>query len=268
MINEIRSRVKELRPLIHCITNPISITRCADTILAAGARPIMAEHPEEAEAVTVTAGAVMLNLGNITDARKSSMLISARAAKERGIPFVLDVCGAACLTTRREYAENLIQQAVPSVIKGNYSEINALCHVQYSSSGVDADPVLGTAELDSAAVNLARSYGTVIMASGKTDIVTDGRRLIHIKGGSPQLTTITGTGCMLGALCAAYLSAAPAENAAAAACAVFGICGRLAETDRGSGTFSVNLMDALSTVSDDAILKYLDMEETTIEQDQ
>ncbi|MBQ3842646.1 MAG: hydroxyethylthiazole kinase [Ruminiclostridium sp.] len=265
MINKIRGSVKELHPLVHCITNPISINQCANVILAAGARPIMAEHPEEAAVVTRTAAAVMLNLGNITDVRKQSMLISAQTAKELGIPFILDVCGAACLPTRRDYALSLIGKAVPSVVKGNYSEINALCHEHYSSSGVDADITLGTPELDIAAVRLARGYGTVVLASGKTDIVTDGKRLVHIYNGSPQLASITGTGCMQGALCAAYLSSAPAAEAAVAACTVFGICGSLAETEKGSGTFAVNLMDALSTATDSDISKYADTEEIDVE---
>ena len=266
MINEIRRSVKERAPLIHCITNPISITRCADVILAAGARPMMAEHPKEAAVITRTAGAVMLNLGNFTDVRGESMMISARTARENGIPFVLDVCGSACLPSRRDYAAELIASAVPSVIKGNYSEINALCDSGYSSVGVDADPALGIPQTADAAVKLARRYGTVVLASGGTDIVTDGRRLIKVHNGTPQLSSITGTGCMQGALCAAYLSAGAAIDAAAAACAVLGICGQLAATDKGSGTFAVNLTDALSTISDNDTDKYLDMEETALEQ--
>ena len=225
----------------------------------------MAEHPDEAAAVTVTAGAVMLNLGNITDVRMHSMMISAETAAKHDIPFVLDVCGAACLPNRRDYALDLIGKAVPSVIKGNYSEINALYHHDYSASGVDSDPALGTADTEISAAGLARKYGTVILASGKTDIVTDGKRLVRIFNGSPQLVSITGTGCMQGALCAAYLSSGDALDAAVLACAVFGICGKLAETDRGSGTFYVDLMDALSTVTDEDIGKYTDTEETRIE---
>lgn len=265
MTNEIRRSVKERAPLIHCITNPISITRCADVILAAGARPMMAEHPREAAIITRTAGAVMLNLGNFTDVRGESMLISARTAKENGIPFLLDVCGSACLPSRREYAIALIGESVPAVIKGNYSEINALCDSGYSSSGVDADPSLGTAEAGNAAVMLARRYRTVVLASGSTDIVTDGTRLIRIRNGTPQLASVTGTGCMQGALCAAYLSSGKAVEAAAAACTVFGICGQLAATEKGSGSFFTGLMDALSTITDDITDKYTDTEETALE---
>lgn len=258
-ISEIRSAVRNKSPLIHCITNPISINSCANVILTAGGRPIMAEHPEEAAIVTSSAGAVMLNLGNITDVRKQSMMISASEAVSKGIPFVLDVCGAACLPTRRLYALELISRYTPSVVKGNYSEITALLHEDHFSSGVDADAALTAEAVSITAVTLAKKFGTVILASGKTDIVTDGSSLALINNGSPQLGTITGTGCMQGALCAAYLSAGTALDAAIAASTVFSICGQLAETDKGSGTFGVNLLDALSTVTDEQINRLADV---------
>lgn len=261
MVSDIRRRTKEKHPLIHCITNPISINGCANVILAAGARPMMAEHPDEVSEVTRTAGAVMLNLGNLTDVRKSSMLISAEMAKKLGIPFILDTCGAACLANRRELALRIINDMTPSVIKGNYSEIKALCDEGYSSSGVDADAALGTEDIARCASELAVRYDAVVLASGVTDIVTDGKRLTYIKNGTPQLGTITGTGCMLGALCAAYLTGALPYDAASAACAVFGICGELAETDKGSGTFYVQLLDALSTVNDSIIAEKIRTEE-------
>lgn len=265
MIESVRGRVKALRPLIHCITNPISINQCANVILSAGARPMMAEHPDEAAFITKTAGAVMLNLGNFTDIRGKSMLISAETAAQCGIPVMLDVCGAACLASRRGYALRLISAFPPAVVKGNYSEITALHESTYRASGVDADSGISQAETEQIAAALARRLGTVILASGQTDIVTDGRRLLRIRNGSPQLASITGTGCMQGALCAAYLSGGAPMEAAAAACAVFGICGQLAETEKGSGTFAVQLMDALSTVTEAALQTHLDLEETDIE---
>ena len=260
LISDIRAAVKQNRPLVHCITNPISINSCANVILSTGARPIMAEHPEEAADVTRSARAVMLNLGNITDARKQSMMISAGVASTKGKPFVLDVCGAACLVTRRKYALELIDKYPPSVVKGNYSEVVALLNEGYSSSGVDADSALTVDTVTAAAVSLAKALGTVILASGSTDIVTDGKEVALIHNGTPQLGTITGTGCMQGALCAAYLSAGSAFDAAQAACIVFGVCGQLAKTDKGAGTFGVNLLDALSTVTDEQIAKLADAE--------
>lgn len=263
--DKLRSTVRALRPLIHCITNPISINQCANVILAAGARPMMAEHPGEAALITKSAGAVMLNLGNFTDIRGTSMRISAETAAQHGIPFLLDVCGAACLPGRRDYALRLAGDFLPAVIKGNYSEITALHHSTYSASGVDADSSITQADAEQSAAALARRLGTVILASGQTDIVTDGKRLIRIRNGTPQLASVTGTGCMQGALCAAYLSAGAPMDAAAAACTVFGICGELAETDKGSGTFSVLLMDALSTVTDSVIQSCTEIEETAVE---
>ena len=264
-IHDIRGKVKEHHPLIHCITNPISINQCANAILAIGARPIMAEHPKEVREITDTASALMLNLGNITDARMTSMQVSAQAAKEKNIPILLDAVGIACSKLRRDYVCDLLGTVMPSVIKGNYSEINALYHEAYRSSGVDADAALDERALDRVAVELASAYHTVILASGKVDIVTDGTRLVHIKNGTPQLSGITGTGCVLGALAAAYLSMKPDMDAAITACVMLGICGQLSETDRGSGSFMVNLMDALSTVKDTDIEQHMDMEEIEIE---
>lgn len=264
-ILEICEKLREEKPLIHCITNPISINQCANAVLAVGARPMMAEHPKEVREITETAGALMLNLGNITDARLASMQISAQTASKKGIPILLDAVGTACSKLRRDYVCEMFKTVMPTVIKGNYSEINALYHETYRSSGVDTDAALDVRALDAVAVELARTYHTVILASGKVDIVTNGTRLIHIKNGTPQLAEITGTGCMLGALAASYLSVKPDMDAAITACVMLGICGQLAETDRGSGSFMVNLMDALSTMKSTDIEQLMDMEEIEIE---
>lgn len=265
VINKIRRDVELNHPLIHCITNPISINQCANALLAVGARPIMAEHPHEVGEITVTAKALLLNLGNITDVRMESMGISLKTAKDNHLPVILDAVGIACSRLRRNFVSELLNIAVPTVIKGNYSEINALYHGEYRSAGVDADASLGVNSMDRAAAELARKYHTIILASGKTDIVTDGSRLIHINNGTGQLSTITGTGCMLGALCAAYMSVEADIEAVVTACAVLGIAGELSETDVGSGTFMVNLMDILSVMKDAQLEKYLDKEEISIE---
>ena len=259
-LHEIREAVRNKQPLIHCITNPISINQCANGILAIGARPMMAEHPKEVREITETAGALMLNLGNITDARMESMKISMLTAKEKNIPVILDAVGIACSKLRRDYIAELLEIGIPTVIKGNYSEIFALYHDAYRSSGVDADASINAESITYVAAELARKYHTTILASGKIDIVTDGTRIVHVKNGTPQLSAVTGTGCLLGALCGAYLSVCADMNAAVTACAVLGVCGQLAETPKGSGSFMVNLMDALSTLTDAQLDHYKDME--------
>lgn len=264
-LGSIRKSLFSLRPLIHCITNPISINQCANAILSTGCRPIMAEHPEEVGEITDTADSLMLNLGNITDARMKSIKTSAGIANKKNIPFVIDMVGIACSKLRRKFALDLIENYCPTVIKGNYSEVNALYDSAYSFAGVDTETSLDTDYISSISAKLARKYNTIILASGKTDIVTDRKRIIYIKNGTPQLAGITGTGCILGALCACYLSVCRDVTAAAAACAVLGICGELSETDKGCGNFMVNLMDNLSVLSDTDIENRLKLEEKNIE---
>lgn len=260
-LNEICGAVREKRPLIHCITNPISINQCANAILAAGARPVMAEHPLEVKEITETADALMLNLGSITDARMQSMEISLQAAKEKGIPVILDAVGTACSTLRREFAIRLLESETPAILKGNYSEIYALHRAAYRASGVDADSALTEDDVREAAGALARKYKTTVLASAKTDIVTDGTRYTLIRNGTPQLASVTGTGCMLGALCGVYLTVCPGMEAATAACAVLGSCGQMAETPRGSGSFMVNLLDALSAAAGTQLEELMNVEE-------
>ena len=264
-LHEIREAVRHKQPLIHCITNPISINQCANGILAIGARPMMAEHPKEVREITETADALMLNLGNITDARMESMKTSMLTAKEKNIPVILDAVGIACSKLRRDYMAELLEIGIPTVIKGNYSEVYALYHDAYRSSGVDADAAINAETISRAVAELARKYHTTIIASGKIDIVTDGTRIIKVKNGTSQLSCVTGTGCLLGVLCGAYLSVCADMNAAIAACVVLGVCGQLAETPKGSGSFMVNLMDTLSTLTDVQLEQYIDTEERQYE---
>lgn len=262
-INAIRKSVKDQNPLVHCITNPISINQCANAVLAVGASPIMAEHPEEVAEITSTAKALVLNLGNITDVRMKSMLISSEVAYKNGIPFVIDAVGIACSRLRYDFLHKLLKYK-PSLIKGNYSEVNSLYNRAYKSSGVDAK-LTDEKTITEAAVWLAKKYECIVLASGKTDIVTDGDRFFCIKNGTPSLAGITGTGCMLGVLCGCYLSVRNNIYGVIAACSVLGICGELAKTDAGNGTFFINLLDKLSNLSDTDIEKNLRMEKTEYE---
>lgn len=264
-IIQIRNSIKENKPLIHCITNPISINQCANAVLAVGCRPIMAEHPAEVGEITPTASSLLINLGNITDVRMQSMRISADEAHKNKIPVVLDAVGAACSKLRRDFVHELIESHMPAVIKGNYSEINALLSGTYQSSGVDSDSALDTAGMISAVGKLSQQYGCIILASGKTDIISDGKTLLCINNGTKQLASVTGTGCMLGALTACCLSAVADIGAAAAACAVLGICGELSRTADGNGSFMVNLIDRLSVLTEADIVERLKMEEMQIE---
>ncbi len=254
-INKIRKAVKEKNPLIHCITNPISIKESANVILSLGARPIMAEHKDEVLEITKTAKALLLNIGNITDMRRKSIKISAYAAKQNGIPFVFDAVGVACSKLRLKFSKKLIRRTTPDIIKGNYSEIMALSDSSYKASGVDADKNIALKDIKKAALDLAKKYDCVILASGKTDLVTDGKKIFYIKNGCKKMSEITGTGCMLGCICACFLSENDVLFAAVSACVVLGICGGMSDGEEGNGSFFVKLMDNLSLLKDEDIDK-------------
>jgi len=262
-INIIREKLKEKNPLVHCITNPISINQCANAVLAVGGRPIMAEHPKEVYEITETASSVMLNIANITDARMESIKKSAECCAKNNIPFVLDIAGYACSSLRRGYVDDLLKIAVPNIIKGNYSEIRSLFG-GYTSVGVDSEDI-GVAEIERVSAVLARKYKKVILASGKTDVITDGKRLFRVFNGTPMLSRITGTGCMQGALCGTFLSVCEPIYAAVTSAVIMGICGESAETEKGNGSFMVNFMDKLSTVTDGEVEEKIRMEEISIE---
>ena len=258
-LNEIRKKVRERHPLIHCITNPISLNQCANAILAVGARPIMAEHPAEVEEITSTSGALMLNVGNITDVRMESVRISAITAQRQGIPIILDAVGIACSSLRRRFVFELMEEVTPTVIKGNYSEIKALSDISYRCAGVDSES-LDQWDMGKISARLAKGLNSVVLVSGKTDIVSDSGSTVHISNGTPRLGQITGTGCMLGALCACFLSVCADRRAAVTACGVMGISGELAEAAKGSGSFGISLLDSLSSLSDEDIQNKLKME--------
>ncbi len=249
-LSEIRKELGELKPIIHCITNPISINQCANAILSLGARPTMAEHPKEVKKITLSASALLINLGNITDARKKSFNISAEVASKRRIPIVIDLVGISGSEYRRKLAKKLIRKNM-AIIKGNYSEIFSFCNSKYHYAGVDCDKALTAEKIINCAANLAKKEKCVVLASGKSDIVTDGKNVCIINNGCSQLAAVTGTGCMLGAICATFLSVASAFESATLACTLLGICGEKAETNNGNGTFLLNLLDNLSKTNEE-----------------
>ncbi|SFU93416.1 hydroxyethylthiazole kinase [Butyrivibrio sp. INlla21] len=249
---DICKKIKERSPLIHCITNPISIMQCANAVLLLGARPIMAEHPDEVRDITASAKALLLNFGNITRDRLEAIKTSYDEAMKKEIPIVIDAVGAACSELRRATVNELLGKRnpkVPLLIKGNYSEIRALLDESYKSSGVDADKKLTFEEILDMAKELAKRHGVTVLASGEKDIVTDGNKIAVIENGTKKLGSITGTGCMLGAVCAAFFSIQTDIDSIVWATAGFGISGENAKGDM----FLMRLFDAIAEIDDDII---------------
>ncbi len=233
--------------LIHCITNPISINQTANAVLALGAKPVMAEHPLEVEEITGTASALLLNLGNITDVRMTSMKIALKAANKKGIPVVLDAVGAACSVLRKNYVKELLAEGRFTVIKGNYSEILALSDEGYKDAGVDAKTCIDEELVRRAVLKITGDTGAIVLATGKTDLIGFEGNITEVTGGTEMLSCVTGTGCMLGAVAAVYLARGNSLKSVADACAFFKKCGEeAARAGAGTGTFMTGLLDAMS----------------------
>lgn len=260
---KLRKQIKEEKPLIHCITNPISIHDCANVVLAVGARPIMAEHPAEVADITESAGALMLNLGNITDARIQSMKRSMRTAVEKNIPVLLDLVGVACSDLRLDLARELLSIGHPAVLKGNMSELLAVSGLPSHAIGIDAgEQDALTVENIEAISDVLRAFSrnnqAVVLATGKQDFVTDGEQIVLIGNGTPVLSGIAGTGCMVGALTAAFLPGREYLAAAVLGTALMGIAGEEAEKiSRGPGSFQVNLLDEIYGIADEELMERL-----------
>lgn len=271
-LEPILTYIQQEAPLIHCITNPISINDCANILLAIGARPIMAEHPEEVAEITAIAKGLALNLGNITDARMASMKISAGAAKNKGIPFVLDLVGLSCSRLRQKYAKELLQIAVPDIIKGNISELRTLLGLPTTPGmGVEAgqkEMVTRENALEYARIfqKQAREYHTLLLATGPIDLVVSSEEAYIIANGSNALASITGTGCMNNVLAGACLagvhgisSQSPHNTLAAIlSCLLLGIAGENIQDiylNQGPGSFHYSLMDSISKLTPQTIAK-------------
>ena len=235
--------------LIHCITNPISMNQCANAILALGAKPIMAEHPDEVMEITKTASSLLLNLGNITDSRISSMRLALKEANTNGIPVTLDAVGAACSSLRKTLVRLFLTSGKFACLKGNYSEILALYDDTYKAAGVDAKEGIDDELIRRAVLELSKTNNCIVVATGKVDLVAFNGELREVTGGVAQLSQATGTGCMLGAVIATFLADENSPESVVNACAFFKACGEKAATDKGIGTFMVNLLDAIGGAS-------------------
>ena len=254
MLGSLLQAVRQTHPLIHCITNYVTVNDCANILLAAGASPIMADAVEEAAAVTARSQGLTLNLGTLHAERIPAMLASGRQANASGIPAVLDPVGAGVSAFRAGAARQLLEAVQFAVIRGNLSEIRALADAGSHACGVDAGDSLTPQTLDAClelAGQLARRTGAVVAVTGETDLVTDGETAYCIHNGHPMMRSVTGTGCQLSCLTAAFVAASPGQplQAAAAAVCAMGLCGetayaRLSPAD-GNAAYRDKILDAV-----------------------
>lgn len=251
---EIKEQAKNQAPLVHCITNPISINGCANMILALGAKAIMAEHPKEVEAITQNSHALVVNLGNITDSRLKAIYLSGLSGVRHQIPRLIDLVGVGVSPLRLDFGKKYIKDCKPHIIKGNMSEIKAILGLPTSPIGIDVgegDQVEchNLRESVQIACQLARQSGATVLISGKLDIISNGKDSYLVRNGVDLLSAVTGTGCMLGAIIGALMPGADPLYAALAGTLILTIAGELSANAKGTGSFMGELLDHVSSMT-------------------
>lgn len=251
--------VRATTPLVHCITNYVTVNDCANALLACGGSPIMSDEPKDVEDITSICGGLVVNIGTLNERSIEAMHVAGARAASLGHAIVLDPVGAGASGLRTQTATALLDELPISVVRGNMSEIKALAGAAAATRGVDVNPVDAVCEdnlIESARYvsELASKWNAVVAVTGAIDIVADGSRAFAIRNGVPAMGKITGSGCMLSCMVAAYAVANPQARAEAVVAAVAGagLAGQMAQArmgaNGGTSTFRTYFIDAISTM--------------------
>lgn len=245
-------QLQRVKPKVHCITNPVSMQDVANILLAAGGSAIMAQDEAEVTEITSLCRATLLNTGVPDEDKLCGCILAGAKANELGHPVVLDPVGAGASLFRQKAMELILKRVKPSIIRCNEEEACALLHIERGASGgVESGVSMGREAHEKLAAALALAFECTAFVSGREDVVSDGERHMFLEGGDERMARITGSGCMLSALCALFGGAgfAPYE-AACAAGSLWKECSYLAgvKTDAvsgGIGSFHMYLFDAV-----------------------
>lgn len=259
---ELLDKIRKTAPLVHNITNLVVMNPSANILLAVGASPVMAHSRKEVGDMAAMAGALVLNIGTLTETWIEAMVLAAKAANERGIPVILDPVGAGATPYRTQTARCILREVNVSVIRGNASEVFSLTDAEVKTRGVDSSLSLSDEIVDAAGM-IARKNGCIVAISGEKDLITDGGRVLRVTNGVPLMTRVTGLGCGLSAVSGAFCAVAGEEllEATAAAFGFYGLCGELALgiSDR-PGSFFMAFVDALYSSGNAEIRDHLRIE--------
>ena len=251
-VDQVRANV----PLVHNITNYVTVNDVANVLLACGGSPIMSDDPKDVEDITSICGGLNINIGTLNQRTVEGMFLAGKKANELGHAVLLDPVGAGDSAFRTETALKLIQEIKFDVIRGNISEIKTLALGRGTTKGVDADVADAVTEenLDQSIAfvkTFAEKMGCIIAVTGAIDLVSDGTKCYVIRNGRPEMGKITGTGCQLSGVMTAFITANPEEKlkAAAAAVCTMGLAGeigfsRMQEGD-GNSTYRNRIIDAI-----------------------
>jgi hydroxyethylthiazole kinase len=237
------------RPLVHHITNYVTVNDAANITLCVGGAPVMAHALAEVDEMVSLAGALVLNIGTPDPVQVDAMFLAGRVAGSRGIPIVLDPVGAGATRYRTELVRELLDDLSITVLKGNQGEIGVLSGADAKVRGVDSSGISGNCETITR--KFAKSEGIIVAMTGAADVVSDGGRVLLIENGDPRMGCISGTGCMAASVTGAGVAVSSDPLAATAtALSLLGVAGeRAARRSRGPGSFKTGLFDELSSLT-------------------
>lgn len=262
------AQIREKSPLVHCITNYVTVNDCANAVLAIGASPIMADDIDEVEDITSISSALVINIGTLNSRTIKSAIMAGKKANELNIPVVFDPVGAGASKLRNETTKDILNQVKITIIRGNLSEMSFIAGLSANTKGVDSSDADAGNNPVLAAKKVAELYNCTAAITGAVDTVADKNTCVQLSNGHPMLSKITGSGCLTSAITGAFASAV--SNPLEAACGAIlttSIAGELAYEKSGSlgtGSFHISLIDFISTMSADTMLKYAKVKEITL----
>lgn len=239
--------VRKTTPLIHHLTNQVVMNFTANGLLAFGGAPVMAKAEEEALDMAAIADGILINIGTLTKADLQAMVLAGKTANNRDIPVVLDPVGVAATAFRAQAVKQILKEVKPAVIKGNAGELAHLVNIPWNTKGVES---IGEGNTKEIAYQVAKTYNTAAVVTGKTDIICTGNDVIENNTGHLYLTKITGAGCLLGSILSACLTTNHSlEEQILTGVHFYGLAAEYAASQpnvKGTGTFLPHFIDALS----------------------
>jgi len=246
-------KIRTNKPLVHHLTNWVTIYDCANITRAFGALPVMAHAKEEVEQMTGIASALVLNIGTLTTEMIDSMILAAKAANKKGIPIVVDAVGVGATDMRTNKVLEILDNVKVDIIKGNAGEIGILAGAKAEVKGVESMGVEGN--LIELAKKLAKERDATVVITGAEDIIADKEKVFVVKNGHPMMGCIVGTGCMAASVIGSFVGVEKDyAKAAAAAIACFDIAGELAAKEsKGPGTYKERFYDEVYNLDKDIV---------------
>lgn len=266
MLKTCLENVRNTAPLVHNITNYVTVNDVANILLACGGSPIMSDEPLDVEDITSVCGGLNINIGTLNQRTVEGMFLAGKKANALHHTVLLDPVGAGASAFRTDTAVKLMETLELTAIRGNISEIKTLARGNGTTKGVDADVADAVTEehLEEAVTfvkNFSKKTGAIVAVTGAIDLVSDGEACYVIRNGVPEMSRITGTGCQLSALMTAFLVANPGDRliAAAAALCMMGLAGEIGKKNMlpgdGNATYRNRIIDAVYHMTGEALEK-------------